>query len=258
MKVIGVIPARLKSTRLNEKVITNLFGKPLIQWVYESVKKSRYLEDLIVVADDQKIIDAVKSFGGKAILSSKRYKSGTQRIAEVAHSLNADIIVNIQSDEPLINYLSIDNLISNFYNDDIEVATLIYPFQSKEELKDPNAVKVVIDKNNFVLYFSRAVIPYVFSGSFEKTKGIFYKHIGVYAYSKEFLFLFKQLPFSVLEKAEKLEQLRILENGHRVKAIIAQENSIGVDTKEDFKRVEEILRRKNAGEKKEEIVEDKR
>ncbi len=236
MKAIGIIPARLKSKRFPEKLIANLLGKPLIQWVYEQAKGARYLEDLIVAADDRRIVDIVQDFGGRAVLTSKEHKSGSERVAEVAASLDADIIVNIQGDEPLINPLSIDNLITAFYNNSIEIATLIYPIQDKEELKDPNVVKVVIDKNNFALYFSRAEIPY------------FYKHIGVYAYTKDFLLLFRQLAHSKLEKAEKLEQLRILENGYKIKAVIAESDSTGrstisVDTKEDLRRVEEILRR---------------
>ena len=230
MKIIGIIPARLKSTRFPEKVIANLSGKPLIQWTYEQAKQSRYLEDLIVAADDPKIVDIVQDFGGRAVLTSKEHKSGSERVAEAAASLDADIIVNIQGDEPLISPLSIDNLITAFYNNSIEIATLIYPIQDKEELKDPNVVKVVIDKNNFALYFSRAEIPYC------------YKHIGVYAYTKEFLLLFNQLSYSKLEKAERLEQLRILENGYKIKTVIAESDSISVDTEEDLKKVKKIIK----------------
>ena len=270
MKAIGIIPARLKSTRFPEKIIANLLGKPLIQWVYEEAKEARYLEDLLVAADEQKIVDVVQDFGGKAVLTSKEHKNGTERAAEVAASLDADIIVNIQGDEPLISPLSLDNLVSAFYNNSVEVATLIYPIQDKQELKDPNIVKVVIDKDNFALYFSRAGIPYFYPvrsnppaspvAPDEGRAGIrgtvappehrgtsesLYKHIGVYAYRKDFLLLFNQLPYSKLEKAERLEQLRILENGYKIKTVLAENDSISVDTEEDLRKVEEILCRRN-------------
>ncbi len=250
MKVIGIIPARLKSTRFSEKLIADLCGKPLIQWVYEQAKKTDYLGDVIVAADDQKIIDVVKNFGGKAVLTSKKHKSGSERIAEIAASLEADIIVNIQGDEPLINPLSLDNLITAFYNDkDIKVATLIHPIQNEKDLADPNVVKVVIDKNNFALYFSRARIPCFYpvksaKGGISPKVKLFNganKHIGVYAYTKDFLLLFNQLSYSKLEKAEKLEQLRILENGYRIKTVIAESDSVGVDTEKDLKKVKGIL-----------------
>ncbi|RKY39834.1 MAG: 3-deoxy-manno-octulosonate cytidylyltransferase [Candidatus Omnitrophota bacterium] len=246
MKAIGIIPARLSSTRLPEKPLVDILGKPLIQWTYEQAKKADSLEDVVVATDEQRILEVVEGFGGKAVLTSRKPISGTERVAEATFSLEleAEIIVNIQVDEPLLDPFSIDKLIRVFYNynNKIEVATLIYPIQRKEELEDPNIVKVVVDKDNFALYFSRSSIPYSFSR--QEVVSYSYKHIGVYAYRRDFLSLFVHLPSFELEKKERLEQLRVLENGYRIKTVFSQNDSISVDTQEDLNRVRDFLLKK--------------
>ena len=237
---LGIIPARYAASRFEGKVLANIGNKPMIQHVWEHAKKAHSLDDLIVAADDDRIIKAVEGFGGKAVFTSKSHPSGTDRLREIANPLDVDIVVNIQADEPLLNHSMIDSLVDTLRNDqNIVMASLMKKIDNADDISNPNLVKVVADKNNFALYFSRSPIP--FSGSALDSKYQFHKHIGLYAYTKDFLFTFANLPPSSLEKYEKLEQLRALENGYRIKMIETKYDTIGVDTPEDLERARAIL-----------------
>ena len=238
MKAVGVIPARYESSRFPGKVLANLFDKPLIQYVYEEALKSTALEDLLVATDDERILKAVQDFGGRVVMTAKEHKSGTDRLTEVVNPIDAQIVVNIQADEPLIHFSMINELVDYLtQNPDIPMATLIHKIEQVHELEERNVVKVVKDKNNFALYFSRAFIPYLRSALPLLQSVSFYKHLGLYAYTKDFLFTFTNLPVRELEKAEKLEQLRALEHGYKIKVIETSFNTIGVDTPEDLEKV---------------------
>lgn len=237
MKAIGIIPARWKSQRFEGKVLAEILGKPMIQHVWEMAKKSRVLDDIIVAADTEEVIKAVEAFGGKAVYTSKDQPSGTDRITEVINPLEVEVIVNIQGDEPLIHYTMIDNLANALLeNKSIQMATVIKKIDTRRELMNPNVVKVVIDKNDDALYFSRSPIPYARAGNeahsivddihawlsnhpSPREGDEYYKHIGIYAYTKDFLFTYTNLPKSKLEEMEKLEQLRVLENGYKIRTI---------------------------------------
>ncbi len=241
MRAIGVIPARWGSTRFEGKVLAPIKGKPMIQHVWERSRQSRVLDEVIVACDDEKILKAVEGFGGKAVLTSKAHASGTDRIAEAVGSIKADVIVNIQGDEPLIHYKIIDELAETLLRDkNIPMATVIKPIVRQEELADPNVVKVVVDQRFFALYFSRSVIPYTREASVAG-KTICYKHLGIYAYRRDFLLSFRDMPKSKLEMAEQLEQLRVLEAGFKIKTIITDMETVGVDTPADLARVEKLL-----------------
>lgn len=238
MKTIGVIPARYGSTRFKAKVLADLCGKPLIQHVWERARKSKKLDDLLIACDDQRIFDAAKKFKANVVLTSKDHPSGSDRIAEAVAKRNVDLVVNIQGDEPLIDPRVIDALVKALENDkNSSMATVIKKIERREELNNPNVVKVVVDKDFYALYFSRSLIPY--QRDAERVE--YWKHLGIYAYRKDFLLKFKDLPKSRLEKIEQLEQLRALENGFKIKAIITDSETIGVDTAEDLKRVKKIL-----------------
>jgi 3-deoxy-manno-octulosonate cytidylyltransferase (CMP-KDO synthetase) len=232
--VIGVIPARYKSTRLPGKPLLLISGKPMIQQVYEHAKKSKYLSDVIVATDDREIFSCVKSFGGKVVMTSSKHKSGTDRICEAVKNIKADIIVNIQGDEPFIDCRNIDKAVEPFLKDkSINVSTLAIKIKDKKEIGDPNKVKVVFDNNNFALYFSRSAVPFNRDG----VKADYYKHIGLYVYRKSFLLKYSNLKQTKPEIAEKLEQLRILGYGEKIKVIVTNKDSISIDTKEDYKKI---------------------
>jgi len=239
MEAIGVIPARYSSTRFEGKVIADLLGKPVVQHVWEQAKKCKTLSDLIVATDDQRVVEAVNKFGGKVMLTSIDQPSGTDRLAEVVNPIDVKIVINIQGDEPLVHPSMIDELVRTLSEDEtICMATIIKRINKKDELIDPNIVKVVIDRFSNALYFSRSPIP------FEKGEPakLFYKHLGLYAYTKDFLFTFTHLPKSNLETAESLEQLRALENNYKIKTIETTFDTVGVDTPEDLKRAERALK----------------
>ena len=243
MRAIGVIPARWGATRFEGKVLANLLGKPVIQHVWENARKARTLDDLIVACDDERIQRAVEAFGGKAIYTSPNQPSGTDRLAEVVNPLDVDIAVNIQGDEPLVKPIMIDNLVIALKGEKIaQMATMIKKVEDESELTNSNVVKVVIDKNGYALYFSRYSIPYNRTGeSDDKRRPTYYKHIGLYAFTKDFLFTFRNLPKSSLENAEKLEQLRVLEYGYKIKTVETKFDTVGVDRPEDLKRAEAAL-----------------
>ena len=237
MNTIGVIPARYKASRFEGKLLADLAGRPVIQHVWEKAKQSKFLDDLIIACDDERILKAAKGFGAKAVLTSPDHISGSDRIAEAVRDLDVRVVVNIQGDEPLLAHSIIDDLARMMLkNEDVCVGTVIKRIASPEEIQNPNVVKVVIDKEHFALYFSRTAIPYN-RENIDPKEITYFKHLGIYAYHKEFLLQFKDLPSSFLEKTEKLEQLRILEAGYRIKTVETAVDTIGIDTKEDLKRV---------------------
>lgn len=244
--VIGVIPARYASTRLPGKPLLDVCGKPMIQHVYERAKEARFVTDVLVASDDERISNAVAAFGGKVVMTPITIQSGSDRVAYAARSLQADVIVNIQGDEPLIKPQMIDETVQALLEDgEIHVSTPVKKIASYEELSDPNIVKVIIDENEFALYFSRAVIPFLRSVRDQQTwirRHRYFKHIGLYVYRKSFLLTFTQWDSSPLEQAEQLEQLRILEHGHHIKCVITEHDSFSVDTLEDLERIRRKMR----------------
>jgi len=242
LDTICVIPVRFGSTRFPGKPLALICGKPMIQWVYEAVKRAKYIDKIIIATDDFRIFNVSKKFCPDVILTSKNCNSGTDRVALVAKKIKCRIVVNVQGDEPLIHPSIIDKLIIEIKKDsDIVMTTPVCKFSSENDIKNPNTAKVVIDKNNFALYFSRSVIPY----SREIVLNYFYKHIGIYAYRKNFLLKFVKLKQRKLELTEKLEQLRVLENGYKVKTVFVNRNTVPVDVPEDIKKVEMLLNGKN-------------
>jgi 3-deoxy-manno-octulosonate cytidylyltransferase (CMP-KDO synthetase) len=242
--VLAVIPARYGSTRFPGKALADINGKPMIQHVWERSLKSKLIDRLIVATDDKRIFDAVESFGGEAVMTSKKHKSGTDRIGEIVRWRNSEsatdgakyeIIVNIQGDEPLIDHRNIDKAIKPLLTDKkLNVSTLCVRIRNQDEIDNPNVVKVVFDKNGYALYFSRYPIPY----NRDRDQRIeYYKHIGLYVYRKNYLLRFIKLKQSRLEKSEKLEQLRILENGEKIRVVVTDVDSINIDTIEDLERI---------------------
>jgi 3-deoxy-manno-octulosonate cytidylyltransferase (CMP-KDO synthetase) len=240
MNIIGIIPARYGSTRLEGKPLKDICGKPMIQYVYETVMKSELLTQVIVATDDQRIVDVVESFSGKARLTSKNHRTGTDRIAEIAKDIPSDIVVNIQGDEPLLDVRMIDEAIRPLITDpELDACTLCRPIMNAEDLQNPNVVKTVFDRNGNALYFSRSLIPYP-----RKQEGHqAFEHIGIYVYRKSFLMQYIKMPPTPLEVSESLEQLRILENGIRLKVVITayEYNGLSVDTQEDLDNVRRII-----------------
>lgn len=240
MKNICVIPARYASTRLPGKPLKDICGKPMICRVFERAKNSKLVDEVIVATDDERIFQAVEKNFGRAMMTRKDHKTGTDRLAEVAEKFpDAEIIVNVQGDEPLIEPSLIDELISEFVQDkNLQMATVATELTDENEMKNPNNVKVVIDKNNNALYFSRSLIPYPRNSGKLKV----YKHIGIYAYRKSFLLNFAKMDSTELEQTESLEQLRALENGYKIRVIKSDCKFVGVDTEEDLKLVNEIYK----------------
>ena len=238
--VIGVIPARYASTRFPGKPLADIFGKPMIQRVYENSMKSKLINEIIIATDDKRIFDAANKFGCRAVLTSKKHKSGTDRICEAVKNIKCDIVVNIQGDEPFINAGNIDKAIAPMLNNDsIKVSTIAIRAENSADIRNPNKVKVVFDKDNNALYFSRSVIPY------PRNEAQYYKHIGLYVYRKKFLLEFAKMKRTKLEISEELEQLRILENGYKIKVVEVKEDSISVDTPSDLKKIKIHYKRRH-------------
>ena len=239
-RITAIIPARMASTRLPGKPLLDLCGKPIIQWVYERAAAAGCFDRVIVAAPDQEILSAVAAFGGEAVLTSIEHRSGSDRIAEVCRGMDTgQIIVNVQGDEPLLDPLAVARLASTLAEDEsILMGSLMRPLDESDDPDDPNLVKVVVDRYNFALYFSRSRIPYVRDPG---ATARIYGHIGVYAYRRDFLLEFTSSPPTMLEKAESLEQLRALENGHRIKMIETNARPVGVDTPEDLERVRALI-----------------
>jgi 3-deoxy-manno-octulosonate cytidylyltransferase (CMP-KDO synthetase) len=245
MNFIGIIPARFQSTRFPGKPLVMLGEKPIIQWVYENAKKA--LDEVFVATDDERIYRAVEAFGGKAVYTSPNHQSGTDRCAEaaskVAEQLKFDVIINIQGDEPFIRPEQIEGLKACFNSPETEIATLIKPITNAAEITNVNRPKVVINKNQEAMYFSRSSIPFVRDCASEEwiNRTSFYSHIGMYAYRFDILLELMKLPIGILEKAESLEQLRWLENGYCIKTAQTLSESIGIDTPEDLENAKKFL-----------------
>ncbi|HVO65668.1 MAG TPA: 3-deoxy-manno-octulosonate cytidylyltransferase [Syntrophales bacterium] len=244
MKVICIIPARYESTRFPGKPLADLCGKPVIQHVYDRVLKAKTVSYVAVATDDERIFEAVRRFGGQAIMTSGAHRSGTDRIAEAVSKLDlsdSDVVVNIQGDQPVFEPSQIDEVAKPLLDDPtIPMSTLIYKIVREEEITHPNAVKVVYDKDYFAIYFSRATIPYVRD---KENKALYYKHHGIYAYRSVFLKTFTRLPEGVLEKLEALEQLRAMEHGYRIKVVETLYDSVEVDTPQELERVRGLIKK---------------
>ena len=240
--VIAVIPARYESSRFPGKPLASIAGKPMIQHVVERARQARRVSRVIVATDDDRIRAAVTSFGGEAAMTRRDHRSGTERIAEVAVHLPAEIYVNVQGDEPLISPEVIDAAVETISSDaEIQVATLCVPISQPAEIMDPNVVKIVTDFDSNALYFSRAPIPWVRDAA-QPVAARHFKHIGIYAFRREALLEFPTLPPGELEHLEQLEQLRWLENGYRIRVGECEYSGVAVDVPADVPRVEEILR----------------
>lgn len=248
MKFLAIIPARYASTRFPAKPLAILGGKPVIQRVYEQV--SQIMDEVYVATDDERILKVVEDFGGKAVMTREDHKSGTDRCYEAYLKIGngADVVVNVQGDEPFIQTSQIKSLQSCFEDENTQIATLVKPFKVTdgwEALQNPNSPKVVISDDNRALYFSRSVIPYLRGVPKEEwlSKHVFYKHIGLYAYRAETLAEITRLPQSTLEKAESLEQLRWLDNGYVIKVGFTDVETIGIDTPQDLARAEAFIKK---------------
>jgi 3-deoxy-manno-octulosonate cytidylyltransferase (CMP-KDO synthetase) len=241
MKIIAVIPARYASTRFPAKLMQDLGGKTVILRTYEAAINTNLFDDVFVVTDSDLIYDEIVSHGGKAIKSVKEHESGSDRIAEAVENLDVDIVINVQGDEPFIDAEPLAKVIEVFRNDldkKVDLASLMREITNEDDINNPNNVKVVVDQNGFALYFSRSVIPY----PREKNVGVRYmQHIGIYAFRKQALLDFYSLPMQSLEASEKLEQLRYLEFGKRIKMVETTHVGIGIDTPEDLEKARKIL-----------------
>jgi 3-deoxy-manno-octulosonate cytidylyltransferase (CMP-KDO synthetase) len=237
MIIVAAIPARYAATRFPGKLMQMLGDKTIIRHVYDNTVSTGLFNDVFVVTDSNIIYKEIKDSGGKVIMSKKVHESGSDRIAEAIAEMNIDVIVNVQGDEPFIKKEPLEKLVRLFNDDRTQVASLMRKI-SKEEAHNPNNVKVVTDKSGHALYFSRSIVPYQRE---EKTKVEYFLHVGVYAYKKDALIKFTKLPQSSLEKIEKLEQLRYLENGIKIKMAETEYNNIAIDTPEDLERAKSSL-----------------
>lgn len=241
MKIIAVIPARYASTRFPAKLMQDLGGKTIILRTYQAAIGTNLFDDVFVVTDSDLIYNEIISNGGKAIMSIKEHESGSDRIAEAIAAMDVDVVVNVQGDEPFIDKDSLQKVVTVFQDDttnSIDLASLMREIKDEIEIQNPNNVKVVVDQNNFALYFSRSVIPY----PREKNVGVrYFQHIGIYAFRKQALMDFSTLPMKSLEASEKLEQLRYLEFGKRIKMVETNHVGIGIDTPEDLEKARLLL-----------------
>ncbi len=241
-KILGVIPARFGSTRFPGKVLALLSSKTVLQHVYERACQSRYLSDIIIATDDKRVYEAARSFGARVRMTRADHLSGTDRVAEVASAEEAAVVVNIQGDEPLIDPAAIDTAILPLVHEpEVQMATLKKRIENPREIDDPNVVKVVTDAAGDAIYFSRCPIPYLRPDPGGPTGAPYFKHIGLYVYRRSFLLGYSSLPVGPLERAERLEQLRAIENGFRIRVVETDYESIGVDTPEDLERVSRLV-----------------
>ena len=241
-RILGVIPARYASSRFPGKALVSIAGKTMLQHVWERANEARYLTSIVIATDDERIRDAARSFGARVVMTREDHLSGTDRVAEVASAHDANWIVNIQGDEPTLDPSAIDATILGMLDQEeahlAPMGTLKTPILQSEIAHDPNVVKVVTDKHGNAIYFSRSPIPYV-RQSGDSTP--YYKHIGLYIYERDFLLAYSDLPIGPLEKAERLEQLRALENGFKIRVVETGYDSLGVDTPEDWRQVAELF-----------------
>jgi len=243
--VVGIIPCRMGSTRFPGKPLVRILGRPMVEHVYRRAERSPVLSRLVVATDSLEIKRVVESFGGEVVMTGSGHRTGTDRVAEAAGKIPADIIVNIQGDEPALEPRMIDQAVSPLLDDDsVLMSTLIKRITDKEDLLNPSLARVVVDGRGDALYFSRALIPFVRDGleSLSLEERCFFKHVGIYVFRRDFLFTFAGLPPTPLETAEGLEMLRALEHGYRIRTVVTEYDSRGVDTPEDLKRVEALLR----------------
>ncbi len=239
-RILGVIPARFASSRFPGKALAPLAGKPMLQHVWERASLSRYLSDVVVATDDERIASAVRKFGGRVRMTSAAHLSGTDRLAEVASAENATIYVNIQGDEPLIDPEAIDAAILSVDGDDsVVMGTLKKQIYDPTDIVSTNVVKVVTNLLGDAIFFSRCPIPYERDG--RSAEPVYFKHVGLYVYRRDFLLLYPDLTVGPLEQAERLEQLRALENGYKVRVVNTDYESLGVDTPEDLARVNQLF-----------------
>jgi 3-deoxy-manno-octulosonate cytidylyltransferase (CMP-KDO synthetase) len=239
MRSVVVIPARYGSTRLPGKPLREIAGRPIIEWVFLCAKQSKRADQVIITTDDERIREKAVSFGADVIMTSPDCASGTDRVCQAVSGLDAEIVVNLQGDEPQVRGDMIDTLIGTLERDSLGMATLCCFISDPLDYTSPHCVKVVTDKNGFALYFSRAPIPYLQRNMARPI----YKHIGMYGFSRAFLEIFVSLPKGSLEECESLEQLRVLEAGHRIKVLRVDYEGIGIDTEEDLKRANELFSR---------------
>jgi 3-deoxy-manno-octulosonate cytidylyltransferase (CMP-KDO synthetase) len=238
-RILGVIPARYASSRFPGKVLVPIAGKTMLQHVWERASEARYLTDLVIATDDERIRAAADAFRARVVMTLPDHRSGTDRVAEAASTSNASVIVNIQGDEPLIDPAAIDAAVLGLLDqEDAPMATLKKRIENAHEITDPNVVKVVADRAGDALYFSRSPIPFVREAPGETA---YFKHIGLYVYRRDFLLAYPDLPVGPLEHAERLEQLRALENGFKVRVIETEYDSLGVDTPQDWERVSALF-----------------
>ena len=241
MKIISMIPARYEASRFPAKLMQDLGGKTVILRTYEAAKNTQLFDEVYVVTDSVDIYDEITKHGGKAIMSIEEHECGSDRIAEAVLDMEVDIVVNVQGDEPFIDKESLSNVIEVFKDDtskSIDLASLMIPITEKEEIENPNAVKVIVDNQSFALYFSRSPIPYPRSIG-PSTK--YFKHKGIYAFRKRALLDFRRLPMQSLEATEKIEAIRFLEYGKKIKMVETEASSIGIDTPEDLIKAKKIL-----------------
>lgn len=239
-KTIGIIPSRYKSTRFPGKPLALIKGKSLIERVWRQSKKAKYLDEVYVATDDRRIRKAAESFGAKVIMTSETCKSGTDRLAQAIKKVpNVQNVINIQGDEPLISPNLIDSLAKELKKGkNVEVVTSAFPLRETKDINNPNIAKVVMDNDNFAIFFSRSTIPY----NRDNIKVNYFKHIGIYGYKKNFLLNYAKWKQTELEKAEQLEQLRILQNGRKIKVVVSKKDSLGVDLPGDIKKVERLIK----------------
>ena len=246
MKKVIVIPARLDSSRLPKKVLLDLKGKTVIQRVYEQCLKVKNIDGVYIATDSTEIEGVCRSFTDHIILTKSSHQSGTDRIGEAVAGIDCDIVVNVQGDEPFIDPNLIEELVHSFDDDQVSMASAMSKIENIKDLQDPNVVKVVVDTQNNAIYFSRAPIPFprdhqeIIYSNEELKKHNFFRHIGIYGYQKDFLAKYIKMEQTNLEKLEKLEQLRVIENGFKIKMILANSSLIGIDTQEDY---EEALKK---------------
>jgi 3-deoxy-manno-octulosonate cytidylyltransferase (CMP-KDO synthetase) len=257
MKKLIVIPARYASTRLPGKPLIDIEGKSLLQRVYEGALRSKLSDGILIATDDERIKEAALAFGAEVIMTDPALPSGTDRVFAAIQGRETDLVINLQGDEPFMESSMVDQLFSTMENGVVDMATLCCPIADERDYRDPNTVKVVLDSSDFALYFSRSPIPYLktsnpptFHGSSFTatengqlpTRNGPYKHIGVYGFTRSFLQQFVAMPKSLLEEAESLEQLRVLENGYRIKVIVTAYTGFGIDTADDLERARQLLR----------------
>jgi 3-deoxy-manno-octulosonate cytidylyltransferase (CMP-KDO synthetase) len=246
MKKVIVIPARLDSSRLRKKVLLDLKGKTVIQRVYEQCLKVKNIDGVYIATDSSEIEEVCRSFTNHIILTKSSHQSGTDRIGEAVAGIDCDVVVNVQGDEPFIDPNLIEELVHSFDDDQVSMASAMSKIENIKDLQDPNVVKVVVDTQNNAIYFSRAPIPFprdyqeIIHSNEELIKHNFFRHIGIYGYQKDFLAKYIKMEQTKLEKLEKLEQLRVIENGFKIKMIEAASSLIGIDTQEDY---EEALKK---------------